>query len=649
MSSTSTPPKPYGSINALREANDELISTLPDDETRWSEAQLSTMTSQLMEFITRAIETGGVLDLPSDRKVAQGLIDYWLAKPYLISRETTTNWPLFGKADALLKPFDANAVRSVAERGDALMRALGHEDRDLARQILLRLLDLSDRTCTSSPKTRDTLFFLDEIERGNGVVEKLHNAGVVTVTPTKRGDVFAIRYEAIARRWQRLCDRIEERVKFRHAASFWVASRRDRGALLSANLAKSAARYGALSTVEEEFVGASLRYARQRLISVLIAASLLVLCLPPAVWLAYTRLYVPWRATGEIELARSSVVGPKRREEAIRWVARAQQKLDFWRVPLEHLNLNDLVAPPQANFIETALVDVHLDNAILPAAQFSGSTISNSYFVKAGLENARFDEAEISNTTFIKSNLSRSVFDRARLCNVNFSESDLSEVSFRDAKYEDAPMFQNTAWWLATGWTLKEIDEFSKKFRGRDSNSPIFKRELAKFEEASHKGGSFSATLEYVKALDGIAWTYAIYGIDLDKAQHYADQAHEAIGKVNLPNEEREKRRSFIADTLGYILMQKDQPAEALPLLKAAAKSRQNLGAMFRYAIALHASGDEDEAVKKLRMAAGRGYVPSHELFLLANYFTSAGSFVTALMQHQPERRPLESCPRAQR
>jgi hypothetical protein len=147
-------------------------------------------------------------------------------------------------------------------------------------------------------------------------------------------------------------------------------------------------------------------------------------------------------------------------------------------------------------------------------------------------------------------------------------------------------------------------------------------------------------TLEYVKGQDGIAWTNAIHGIDLDKAEAAARLARESVPKLNaITPYDRKKEESYTADTLGYILMQNGHIEQALEPLKVAAAFEQNPGATFRYALALSTMGPahEEEAVRNLKIAMARGYSPSHELYLLRDYFRQPGAFKTAFDERQPK------------
>ena len=255
MTVTHATPERFPSLNAVRQANDELVANLPEEDSQWGENERRAAEARCLEFIARVVETGAILDMPADRKVAQGLINYWVARPYTASADGGVKRPLLGRADTLLKPFDAAVMRSIVERSDAFLITLGPEDQALARRILLRLVRISDGAVTCLPRIKASLFSAEEAERGKKIVEKLRDAGGrSSLGPLSRAELLELRYEALVRHWEMLRCWIEERIKFREAATFWVIKGRDDGALVSAKLGKIGCQYGDLSDLEEEFV-----------------------------------------------------------------------------------------------------------------------------------------------------------------------------------------------------------------------------------------------------------------------------------------------------------------------------------------------------------------------------------------------------------
>jgi hypothetical protein len=639
MTVTHAIPEPYSSLDAIRQANDELISNFPEDVSSWAENECRSAEARTVEFIARVVETGTFLDVPADRKVAQGLINYWAARPYTASADNGAAPLSMGRVNTLLKPFDAALVRPIAERSDALFLALDPQGQSLMRQILLHLLRISHEASASSPKIMTSLCSADEAKRGIEIIERLRAADAVVVRSNDQGYLVELRYEALVRHWQRLRDWIDERVKFREAASFWVRTGRDNGALLGVKLAKSAKQYGDLSDLEGEFVRRSLTHTTQQRFALAAAAALLMLISPLAAWWIYSRVYVPWQLPGKLATAKSRDMRIETRVQAIRWLARARERVDLSDVSLkanDTIDLKALTAPSKWNFKRAELTNVDLGRAVLPGAQFTESTIVDSHFDKgAQLEDADFTRAKISNTSFFESVLSRVRFDGAQLCHVDLSETDVNDGSFLNIRYDDFPNFKRTAWWLASGWTLQQVDALTKRFGGRNRDIPSFGRELDRFEKRL-EGSQDRATLEYVKAQDGIAWTYATYGLDLDKAEAASRKARDGIANLKgMSDSHTQKMESYTADTLGYILLQKGQIEEALALLRDAAGYDKNPGATFRYALALNKKGDEEEAVKKLNSAMDNHYSPSHELYLLRDSFS--GRLETALEEQLPK------------
>lgn len=641
-----TVPEPYSSLNALRQANDELLGSQPEDESRWSEIDRQTAEAQTKHFLERAVETGTVLDMPADRKAAQALINYWTARPYTLSSESCRVRPLLGREDTLLKAFDPVVMRSVVERSDAFLQALPPKDQALARRILLRLLQVSNGASALSPRIKASLFSGEEEERANQILAKLRDAGAIVIGSPEQGSLVELRYEALVRHWQRLQAWIDERIKFRDAAFYWGRTERDNGALLSAKLASTAAEYGDLSDLEKEFVKASRKHTTCQRAAFGVAAVLPVMLLILA-WLVYEPLSVYWKTPGKTEAARSSDQPVEDRVAAIRWLARHQVKPDLSNISLTRDDGNPIdlkkLKGPQWNFVGAAMRNVDLSEGDLPAAQFSESSIARSHFKKANLEKASFAEARISSTSFSNSKLNNAVFDSAQLCDVDFSESDLSEVSFRRVRYDDLPDLRKTAWWLASGWTLEQVDAITKRFGGASPDIKGFRSRLEKSNKKLETNQD-PATFEYVKARDELGWTCATYGMDIcstygidRKALDAAKEAYERAKELKIEPYVKGRLVSYAADTLGYLLMQKGQIEEALPLLEQAGKSMQNPGATFRYALALNKNGNEERAIESLSSAIKRGYLPTHELYLLRKLFSQSGNFNTAFASHQPE------------
>ena len=254
------------------------------------------------------------------------------------------------------------------------------------------------------------------------------------------------------------------------------------------------------------------------------------------------------------------------------------------------------------------------------------------------MSSARFDEAVIAKTDFSGANLYRAIFDHAQFNDVNdFSNADLRSASFRDVAINGDLIFTGTAWWLAFGWTLPQIEKFAAKYSDLDiEKAKVFDKDIiARKKEVDN---ALSAE-DRVRALNEVAWTYAIYGADLKTAKEYAQKALEEFRAIKTIKGKSEawiaKTRMNFTDTKAYILLQEGHPAEAVKLLEepGIVDTNSDGDLLFRYAFALHAlalekEGDEKERLEQKARAfldqslEKRNYVPSHELHLLRRYIT---------------------------
>ena len=111
---------------------------------------------------------GDCEDMPHERKIAQGLIDYWVASAY------GTKPQFLPRTECLLLPYDVNFIKSIAKTADEILDALPQRDEALVHQILLRL------RCGGG-YSKDDIRPLEgnriHVER---VLEKLQNVGVLS-------------------------------------------------------------------------------------------------------------------------------------------------------------------------------------------------------------------------------------------------------------------------------------------------------------------------------------------------------------------------------------------------------------------------------------------------------------------------------------
>jgi hypothetical protein len=150
-----------------------------------------------------------------------------------------------------------------------------------------------------------------------------------------------------------------------------------------------------------------------------------------------------------------------------------------------------------------------------------------------------------------------------------------------------------------------------------------------------------SGTFDRALALNAMAWTLATWGIDeLELTSNPApcnsrsqpNDALDAIGQAiciiqDLKNKGSQDKDhdhwlAVFRDTQAYILMQANRMPEARALYeKDLARTEGDPGTLFRYAIALYATGDAGPAQVKFETAIReKQYLPSTELQNLKQY-----------------------------
>jgi uncharacterized protein YjbI with pentapeptide repeats len=660
MTMTADESQPFASLDALQHASDRLIESLPSDELPASDSEGEAIFQRVTQFIHQATATGAVLDAPDERRTAQALVDFWVAKSYAIPHESRVKPRGSTKADTLLRPFDLATVMTTIAEGDKVMASLGERDdenksrlrqillrvapslgdkatsyQNLARRILLRTIRMpdGDRTCEPVAVTRKDLVSLGDPERTNEVLDALIASGVLRAEPRASGELISLRHEALTREWDTLRALIDKRVGFRDAVIFWGQRARTKGALISAGLAdKALADYADLNALERAFIAASSSYSRRRMIvaSVVCAVALGVS--------GYVSKYYNDRwvaAQQEAEAANAVLVAisttdVRSKEESIRKLAFFRKPLNLQAQTLEGLDLNGIYtgasSPAIAEFFKSAILGVNLGGANLRYASFSQSKIQEVIFTGAELSSARFDEAVITKANFSGATLYRAIFDHAQFNDVNFSNADLRSASFRKVGIKDNKVdFTGAAWWLALGWALPQVDQLVEDYKGfKVKEAKVFKDDV---ERAKQKVAEAVAPEDEVAALNEVAWTYAIYGADLTTAKEYVHKAVDKANKMQKASNENktikgkaetwlEDNSTNFADTMAYILLQEGQPAEAVKLLEeqpsvvklleqtSAVEANSHGDLMFRYAIALHALALKKQGDEKVEQKA---------------------------------------------
>jgi len=621
---------PYQSLSALRQANDDLLVSLPEDKSD-TDAWKS-FTARILEFINRAVATGPLLELPFERRAAQGLIDYWVASSYNMPIEGPKELIQSRKINTLLAPFDTVSQRSICERSDQVIGKLSSQDQELARRVLVQLFQFPDarRDPSSVPTPREDLLSLGPPERVTKIINELVNAGVLRERQDNGSDFIDLQYEALGRNWERLHDWVKHRANLRDAALAWRRANKDKSRFLKTSQVKDALTYGNLDEVEKEFVTSSRRQERRFYLGLALMAAVLVGALPLAYY-AYRSLYVPWMFDRDVNTVKSDASPAEKRAEALRrlteWQKIVPNDINLSSIQLkgnkpDGLDLSGLTARSLV-LTQATLENVNFQNARLPSSSFIGSTITRSKFENAFLRFARFDNSFIGSSKLSNTDLFRAVFNGAQLCQVNFSEAIVRYASFLDATFDDGqfPNFENSAWWLAFGWNKHQRELLIKQSANKEPKAmKSFKDDLKSIDEMPWPPA---------KILNEKAWALATFGVDLNDAEDFVREALKIYGG-NGKSVNNEREIANAKDTLAYIFMQKGKWSEAESLLSDALRTKEDEGeVLFRYAVILWMQGNEQRALIYLTKSIARNYSPSHELYVLRNQIPA--SFESAI------------------
>jgi hypothetical protein len=368
------------------------------------------------------------------------------------------------------------------------------------------------------------------------------------------------------------------------------------------------------------------------------------------------------------------------------------------------------------NFTGVRFRNVSFPNAVLPAASFTESLFSfeaqdddkRNDFEAADMARTQFRGAKVSFASFRGADLLRAVFDRSVLCDVDFTGANLRSASFWAATLDPLTeqTLQYTAWWLAVGWPWSEIKRLNIPDTDRAKTharlyglqtSPGFKKDMAEPTEAFNR--SSSGTLLRARALNEIAWIYAVWGLCISEpdnerpdgiawhasfcakdlpdgfpksARDAARRAVKTVTELTAPDARDAVYAEFLAnlkDTLAYVYIEGGELANALKTYQEISKESQSTieagETSFRYAIAQYAAAKDgqdtdaehtrEEAVKLFEKAIyEKRYQPTHELQTLKPYIFGNKKFEGPLenstkilwpTSQDLETRPTESVP----
>jgi len=260
--STDAPATPFDSLDAMKAEHAALLRRAPRGELApdaWP---------GVIEFLRRGAATGQLLDDPADRRLAQGLLDYWKATLYAGRREsadqrtgTTPSAAAPAVPTALLADFNEQLVGAWAAAADQALLAMDEPDREAARRVLLRLVRLAPegREFDSAPARRAVLQAIGDPATIDRAIETLAATKVLRIVPGSAAatDEISLRSAALIRTWERLRDWLAQRLRIRSAAEFWDQTGRKSETVLTGDLLAEAQRFRDLGPLEQDFADAS--------------------------------------------------------------------------------------------------------------------------------------------------------------------------------------------------------------------------------------------------------------------------------------------------------------------------------------------------------------------------------------------------------
>src|SRR5262249_8901427 len=146
---------------------------------------------------------------------------------------------------------------------------------------------------------------------------------------------------------------------------------------------------------------------------------------------------------------------------------------------------------------------------------------------------------------------------------VQFTMSDGRSASFRSVTFGDShiPQFNGTAWWLAVGWSMGQVQSLAAQSSGVNyKDTPAFRDEIQHYEKWL---STATEPLARARAMNGKAWALATYGIDLADAERLSQESRALVFRPAYKLGEVSDQANYL-DTLAYIQMQKGKIREAL-------------------------------------------------------------------------------------
>lgn len=598
------------SLAALRDAHLGLRRALSNAA---GESGAAGRVAQIRNFLVGACKAGAFISDAKERRVAQGILDFWSAE-LATSPEAQTN----DFTSVLLAPYDAARTATESDHSE--------QSRDEQRQ-LIRLAALSRQWIDSGKQP----------------------GYLLTGATIEEAAKFADRNPDLA-------ELVEESQRADRARQ-----RRKRNALY-AGLSVALALLIIAGVLTWQFV--VLPKTGERLIREVRVSTSPEVQQDKLWWLAIAQPWLPpydFSGTDKI----SHVTLPRFRLWAPNFT-----KVDFGNVRFPNARL------PAASFSKSYFYvdDPAKDNkndfsgSDLTFSQYLGSQIYSTSFADADLYRAAFDRAMLCDVDFSHADLSNASFFATSLDDKTYAS--LKKTVWWVAagwnsghleKLLETPGHSNPASASASGTHPSAGAADIHAARQALRRSARFCKDVGQPIAEAGPG-----TFERADALNNMAWTLASWGIDPDSPpaedscqvkgmpKDALAAADEAIGIIlNLKDKgqtdlDYPRWLSNYRDSKAYILMQTEQMKEAQALYEMdPEQTAGDPGRLFRYAITLLVAGQKDEAEKAFKGALDQQYVPKDELQNLRKYISAPYRRMAykAIDDLYPAPKGLKLCP----
>lgn len=185
-------------------------------------ASLQSAAAQLTAFLQRGQRAGVLLDRAEERRVCQGILDYWASQLCALGQSA---------AGTRLQPFDQVQVQALVALAEQFYTELPDEEQQCAKQLLLAVVPVTEGSAAQRTirPTAASWRAAQESKHGAAVIEKLTQADLIFCGPQDgSGEPGAmLSYDVLIRAWPRLAGWIEqERTGQRHRAELFQAARK---------------------------------------------------------------------------------------------------------------------------------------------------------------------------------------------------------------------------------------------------------------------------------------------------------------------------------------------------------------------------------------------------------------------------------------